>query len=186
MIHEPRPTRAEASDVANAIIDGTDAIMLSGETAMGSFPVKAIEMMDRIARDVEEKIAFKTYPPEGHTDILAISHAANIMADIVNPACIAVITTSGRSAQYVAASRLKMPVFALTTHEQVYHALNLLWGIKPLMIFDHPDTYEDNVKLAESTLLNRGYVKPGEKIIFLGGIPAHKAGGTNFITIRTL
>jgi pyruvate kinase len=186
MIQEPRPTRAEASDVANAIIDGTDAIMLSGETAMGNFPVKAVEMMDRIARDVEEKIEFKIYPPTGHSDILALSHAANLIESVVNPACIAVITTSGRSAQFVAAGRPKSPVFALTTHENVFHGLNLLWGIKPLLVNEHPDSFEKMVMLAETTLVTRNFVKKGDKILFLGGIPAHQVGGTNFIKIHTV
>ena len=186
MIQEPRPTRAEASDVANAIIDGTDAIMLSGETAMGNFPVKAVEMMDRIARDVEEKIEFKTYPPSGHSDILALSHAANLMENVINPTCIVVITTSGRSAQFIAVERPKSPIFALTTHENVFHTLNLLWGIKPLLIHEHPDSFEELVMLAESTLLTRHFAKKGDKILFLGGVPAHQAGGTNFIKIHTL
>ena len=119
MIHEPRPTRAEASDVANAIIDGTDAIMLSGETAMGDFPVKAVEMMVRIASDVESKIEFKTYPPVGHDAIHALSRATNQMEKVISPACIVVLTTTGRSAQFIAAERPNAPVFAFTTHIKV-------------------------------------------------------------------
>ena len=186
MILEPRPTRAEASDVANAIIDGTDAIMLSGETAMGNFPVKAVEMMDRIARDVEAKIEFRIYPPCDHSDILALSHAVSTMDSVVGPSCIMVLTASGRSAQAVAANRPKSPVFALTTHEQVFHALNLLWGVKPLLIHEHPDSFEEMISMAESTLLKKNYAKSGDKILFLGGVPAHHAGGTNFIKIHTL
>jgi len=186
MIHEPRPTRAEASDVANAIIDGTDAIMLSGETAMGDFPVRAVEMMDRIARDVEEKINFKTYPPDGCTNIQALGESTNTIAGIIQPRCIAVLTTSGRSAQFVAAERPKSPVFALTTHIKVYHALNLLWGVKPLFIEDHPDTVEEMVKVFETTLRNRKLAVPGDKILIMAGIPAHVPGGTNFIMIHTV
>jgi pyruvate kinase len=186
MIQEPRPTRAEASDVANAIIDGTDAIMLSGETAMGKFPAKAVEMMDRIARDVEGKINFKTYPPQGHSDILAITRAANLMEGIAEPTCIVVLTTSGRSARFVAAGRMKAPIFALTSHEKVYHGLNLLWGIKPILINDHPDSFEGMVALAKSTLLSKGFAQPGEKLMLLGGVPSHLPGGTNFITIQAV
>ena len=186
MIVEPRPTRAEASDVANAIIDGTDAIMLSGETAMGNFPVKAVEMMNRIACDVEGKIIFKTYPPEGHTDIIALSHAVNMMDSVVEPVCIAMLTTTGRTAQFIAAGRPKSPAFALTTHENVFHGLNLLWGIKPLLIHEHPDTFEEMTMLAEETLRSKGFAKSGDKILLLGGIPAHEAGGTNFVKIHTI
>jgi pyruvate kinase len=186
MIHEPRPTRAEASDVANAIIDGTDAIMLSGETAMGDFPLKAVEMMDRIARDVESKIDFKTYPPEGCSNIQALGESSTIISGIIKPACIAVLTTSGRSAQFVAAERPKTPVFALTTHIKVYHALNLLWGVKPLFIQNHPDTVEEMVAVFENTLLERKLVAPGDKILMMAGIPAHIPGGTNFLMVHTV
>ncbi len=186
MIHEPRPTRAEASDVANAIIDGTDAIMLSGETAMGDYPVKAVEMMAKIALDVEARIEFKTYPPSGHSDIIALSRAANQMEEVVNPVCIVVLTTSGRSAQFIAAERPNSPVFAFTTHPKVYHALNLLWGIRPILIEDHPDTFEEMASMAEKNLSVRNLAKPGDKILLLGGIPAHEAGGTNFIKVHTL
>ena len=186
MIHEPRPTRAEASDVANAIIDGTDAIMLSGETAMGEYPVKAVEMMVKIAMDVEAKISFKTYPPAGDSDIIALSRAANHMEHVVNPACIVVLTTSGRSAQFIAAERPDVPVFAFTTNLKVYHGLNLLWGIKPVLIEDHPDTFEEMVAIAEKDLLERNLAKYGDKILLLGGIPAHEAGGTNFIMVHSI
>lgn len=186
MIHEPRPTRAEASDVANAIIDGTDAIMLSGETAMGDYPVKAVEMMVKIAIDVESRIQFKTYPPAGNSDIIALCRAANQMEDVVNPACIVVLTTSGRSAQFIATERPNAPIFAFTTHLTVYHGLNLLWGIKPILIDDHPSTFEDMVTMAEQNLLKRHLAKPGDKILLLGGIPAHEAGGTNFIKVHTI
>lgn len=186
MIHEPRPTRAEASDVANAIIDGTDAIMLSGETAMGDFPVKAVEMMVRIALDVESKIEFKTYPPCSKSEVYALSQSVDHMEDVVNPRCIAVLTTSGRSAQAVAANRPSASVFALTTHEQVYHSLNLLWGINPVLIHEHPDTFEDMVSLCESTLMEKNMVRSGDKIIVMGGVPAHQSGGTNFIKIHTV
>ena len=186
MIHEPRPTRAEASDVANAIIDGTDAIMLSGETAMGDFPVKAVEMMVKIALDVESKIQFKTYPPAGHSDIIALSRAANQIEDVINPVCIVDLTTTGRSAQFIAAERPSTPVFAFTTNVNVYHGLNLCWGIRPILIGEHPDTFEEMVIMTEKNLLERNLARSGDKILLLGGIPAHMAGGTNFIKIHTI
>ena len=186
MIHEPRPTRAEASDVANAIIDGTDAIMLSGETAMGDFPVKAVEMMVRIALDVEAKIKFKNYPPSDLSEVYALSQAVDQMEDVVHPRCIVVLTTSGRSAQAIAANRPTTPVFALTTHEEVYHGLNLLWGINPMLIHEHPDTFEGMVHLCECSLKEKKLLKSGDKMIILGGIPPHQAGGTNFVKIHTV
>lgn len=186
MMHEPRPTRAEASDVANAIIDGTDCIMLSGETAAGKFPVKAVEFMNRIATEVEAGINFKTYSPEGHLDILALSNSANIVEKIVDPACIVVLTASGRSARYVAAGRPKSPIFAMTKSLQVYHGLNLLWGINPILVSATTNSFDDLVALAERTVLEKGLAETGEKILILGGVPAGIPGGTNFLKIHTV
>ncbi len=186
MIHEPRPTRAEASDVANAIIDGTDCIMLSGETAAGEFPVKAVEMMSKIAREVEARIEFRTYPPEGNLDIMALSEAANTIARVVHPKCIAVLTASGRSAVYVAAERPKIPIFAITTNPQVYHGLNLLWGITPMLVTEKSHTFAELTELAANTLLANGAVAKEDKIVVLGGVPGGIPGGTNFIKIHTV
>lgn len=184
MIHDPRPTRAEASDVANAIIDGTDAIMLSGETAMGEFPVKAVEMMNRIAKDVEAKIDFKTYPHSDWNDVLALSQTVNEIEKAIDLCAIVVLTTSGRSARYVAAERPKTPVFALTSHLPVYHMLNLLWGIRPVLTREHPSTFEDIMKFIDTELSGMKLACTGEKILILGGIPAHIEGGTNFVKIH--
>ena len=186
MIHEPRPTRAEVSDVANAIIDGTDAIMLSGETAMGSFPLKAVEMMVKIALDVEEKIDFKTYTPANQSTLTALSRATNHVAKAADPACIVVLTASGRSAQAVASEKPRVPVYALTSHPQVFHALNLLWGVTPILINDHPDTFEEMVAITEENLIRRKIACSGDQIVLLGGIPAHQPGGTNFLKVHTI
>jgi len=186
MVVDPRPTRAETSDVANAIIDGTDCIMLSCETAMGSHPVKAVEMMVRIALDVEAKIEFKTYPPSGCSEMIALSMAANGMEKVIDLDSIVVFTTSGISAMNIVAERPKAPVYAMTTHPKVYHGLNLLWGVNPILINDHPDTFEQIVTLAERTLKERLLISPGERILVLGGIPAHHPGGTNFIKIHRI
>jgi pyruvate kinase len=186
MIHEPRPTRAEASDVANAIIDGTDAVMLSGETAVGEHPVRAVEMMARIAREVEPLIEFRNYPPTGHTDTEAIGEAVHTIAQTVNARYIVVFTTSGYTARFVAAARPKALVVAITADAQVYHALNLLWGIKPLLVRDQADTFEGLVEVAEATLRQRQLVASGDKIVVLGGIPARQARGTNFVKIHTV
>lgn len=186
MIHEPRPTRAEASDVANAIIDGTDAIMLSGETAMGEYPVKAVEMMNKIATEVEAKIDFKTYSHAERNDVLALSQAVNGIEKTADLCAIVVLTTSGRSARYVAAERPKTPVFALTSHLPVYHMLNLIWGVRPILTTEHPSTFEDMIKFIETELSAMKLICKGEKILILGGIPAHAAGGTNFVKIHQI
>jgi pyruvate kinase len=186
MIHEPRPTRAEASDVANAIIDGTDAVMLSGESAVGEFPVKAIEMMAKIATEVESKIEFRSYPPDGTTEIYALSEAANVIGKTMELACIVVMTTSGRSARFVAAERPRTPVFALTRNPKVYHGLNLLWGITPILDPAEHGSYGDLVSHAEATVKRIGAARPGDKILILAGVPAYEPGGTNFLKIHTV
>jgi pyruvate kinase len=186
MIHEARPTRAEASDVANAIIDGTDCIMLSGETAAGKFPVKAVETMSKIAAEVESQIEFKTYPPQGNQNIMALSEATNMVEKIIDPHCIVVLTASGRSARFVAAERPKTPIYALTTSLNVYHSLNLLWGINPILVSTTSSTFNDLITLAERTLLERGLASSGHKIVIVGGVPAGIPGGTNFIKIHII
>jgi pyruvate kinase len=186
MIHDPLPTRAEASDVANAIIDGTDAIMLSGETAVGEHPVRAVEMMARIATAVEEKIDFRTYPPEGNSDIQALSQAANVIAQISDIKAIVIFTNSGRSARFIAAEKPKTPIFALTQILPVYHALNLLWGVKPFLVEECAENFEGFVRLAQNFINKYNLGLPGQKILIIGGLPSGETGGTNFLKIHTI
>ncbi len=186
MIHEPRPTRAEASDVANAIIDGTDAVMLSGESAIGAFPVRAVEMMARIASEVETKIEFKAYSASDPTDAHALSEAATGIGKVVKLRAIVVLTTTGYTARLIAAERSKVPLIALTTEARVYHSLNLLWGIKPLLIEGVGDTIEALVTQAEAALRARQAVSAGDKILVIGGVPAGRPRGSNFLKIHSV
>jgi len=186
MIEEPNPTRAEASDVANAIIDGTDAVMLSGESAVGKHPVRAVEMMVRIARDVESRIQFKSYPPAGESNTHALSRAANVVEDFARPACIVALTTTGYTARLLAAERPSSLVVAITSNAAVYHGLNLLWGLKPVLVPQIPNSFEALVDFAASTVRERQLAREGERIIVLGGVPAGLAGGTNFLKIHNL
>lgn len=186
MIRDPRPTRAEASDVANAIIDGTDAVMLSGESAVGAFPVRAVEMMARIALEVESKTEPKTYPPIERTDSHALSEAATAVANVVDLRAIAVLTTSGYTARLMAAERSKTPLFAITTDAGVYHGLNLQWGIKPLLVDETPQTFDGLVQYAESTLRARGLIASGDKILVVGGLPAGQPRGSNFLKLHSV
>jgi pyruvate kinase len=184
MIHDPRPTRAEASDVANAIIDGTDAVMLSGESAVGAFPARAVEMMGRIAREVESRIDFTRYPATDQSTAHALSAGADSIGKIIHPRGIAVLTTSGRTARAVAATRTKIPVAALTTDPAVYHTLNLIWGIHPILLTTTPATFEGLIAQAESTLRERQWVSAGESILVLGGVPPGQPGGGNFLKLH--
>ena len=186
MIHEPRPTRAEANDVANAIIDGTDCIMLSGESAVGEYPVKAVEMMNKIAMEVESKIEFRTYPSMEHSEIGAICEAVNRIEKVIEVCAIAVLTSSGRSAKFIASGRPKAPIYALTNEPQVYHGLNLLWGIHPILIRKKCKTFDEMIVLAEKNIRDHQPVKTGEKIIVIAGIPPNIPGGTNCLKIHTL
>ena len=187
MVREPRPTRAEASDVANAIIDGTDAVMLSAESAVGAFPVRAVAMLDRIAREVESHIEFKSYPTSGQNrNVHALGAAANVLARDLKPRCIVALTTSGVTAQCVAAERPACLVVSITTNPNVYHALNLVWGIRPLLVEKMEGDFETLVACAEKTVRERGLASPGDKILVLGGIPAGAPGGSNFIKLHTV
>lgn len=184
MIREARPTRAEASDVANAIIDGTDAVMLSGESAIGAYPVRAIEMMARIATEVEAGISFKAFPAHEPSDCHALSEGATVVARVINVRAIVVLTTSGHTARLVAAERSKTALVALTTDENVYHSLNLHWGIKPLVITGVPATFEGLVEQAEAALRTRNLVNSGDKIVVIGGVPPGQQRGSNFMKVH--
>ncbi|WP_411826984.1 pyruvate kinase [Luteolibacter sp. AS25] len=186
MVKDPRPTRAEASDVANAIIDGTDAVMLSAETAAGAFPVRAVQMMARIALDVENGIDFKSYPANEKSVSTAVSAGVNGIAKVIEPRCIAVLTTTGHTAHIVAAERPKALVAAITTDPKVYHALNLFWGIKPLLAHKTPNSFDELVDLAESTLCEHNLCEKGDNIFVIGGVPVAKPRGSNFIKIHTI
>jgi pyruvate kinase len=125
MIRNPRPTRAEVSDVANAIMDGTDAVMLSGESAVGDYPVESVQMLARIATDVEPEAEYINYPPPEISDPHAISEALNAIDQVIDLRCIVTFTETGHSAKLAAAERPSFPVVAVTENYQVYHRLNL-------------------------------------------------------------
>ncbi|NJO42155.1 MAG: pyruvate kinase [Cyanobacteria bacterium CRU_2_1] len=186
MIQNPRPTRAEASDVANAIVDGTDAVMLSGESAVGAYPVQAVEMMARIACEVEKDIKFVNNPPNQSDETHALSEALNAIDQTLDLRCILAFTHSGYTARLAAEERPRAPVVAATPNSNVYHRLNLVWGVKPLMIEQEVETFEDAVEQAESCLIERNLVLLGDRILIMGGIPMRTAGGTNFLKIHTI
>ena len=186
MIVEARPTRAEASDVANAIVDGTDAVMLSGETAVGAHPVGAVEMMARIAEEVEANITFKSYPPSNSSQTQALCEAVRTIEAVFEPKCVIVFTTTGYTATRVAAERPRSPVLAVTGDDHVYHAMNLVWGLRPLLVPDRAETFDELVQLAERILKTRGLAAPGDPVLILGGVPTRKARGTNFIKLHNV
>ena len=186
MIEHARPTRAEASDVANAIIDGTDAVMLSGESAVGKFPIRAVEMLARIATDVEADLSFVNDPPETNDVTHALSEALNAIDQVLDLQCIVAYTESGYSALIAAGERPSVPVVAFTPDRDVYHRLNLVWGVKPILISSSASTFEEMAHLAETALLDGQMAEVGDQVLIMGGIPANHAQGTNFLKIQTV
>jgi pyruvate kinase len=186
MIENPRPTRAEASDVANAIIDGTDAVMLSGESAVGKYPVKAVEMMARIAASIEPDLQFENLPPAELSETHALSEALNTIDKILDLRWIAAFTTTGYTAKLAAAERPKAPVVAFTQDPLVYHRLNLIWGVIPLLLEQPVTCVESLVHAIKKCLEQRNMVEAGDKILILGGSPIQQVRGTNFMKIHTI
>ena len=186
MIQNPRPTRAEASDVANAIMDGTDAVMLSGESAVGNYPVQAVEMMTRIASQVETDASFINYPASRTDEVHAISEALHAISDVIDFHCIVAFTASGYTAILASKERLKIPIIALTPSINVYHRLNLVWGVKPLLLDQEVNSFEMVIQQVESYLIGRNLASQGDRVLIVGGIPMGVQGGTNFLKIHIL
>ncbi|WP_035992355.1 pyruvate kinase [Leptolyngbya sp. KIOST-1] len=186
MIHNPRPTRAEASDVANAILDGTDAVMLSGESAVGAFPVRAVEMLARIASDVEQDLAFANEPATLSDETHALSEALNAIDQTLSLKYIVCFTETGYTATIASGERPNALVIACTPKQTVYHWMNLIWGVKPILLDDFPHSFEEMVTVAEESLRSRGLVVPGDKLLVMGGVPANTPKGTNFLKIHTV
>jgi len=177
MIRNPRPTRAEVADVANAIYDGTDAIMLSGETAAGKYPVESIHMMSEIAETTEQYIDYDKYYTKEHNignsvnistavGMAAVQTAKNIQAD-----CIATPTMSGQTARLISSFRPSVPIYAVTPNEDTEHKMQLYWGVVPLRGYER-DTTEHIINHAMGTIKRKRLVKKGDLIVFTAGDPA--------------
>ena len=189
MITNARPTRAEISDVANAVYDGTSAIMLSGETAAGKYPVLAVETMARIAENTEKNIHYKKRFLSAEFKIKntvdAISHAACGMAIDLSARAIAVCSLSGLTVRMVSRFRPSVPVFGITTDEKTWHKLSLSWGVIPVMCENYPSTdvlFYSAQKLTKETLK----LEDGDKIVITGGVTNGKSGNTNLIKVETV
>ncbi len=189
MIENPRPTRAEVSDVANAVYDGTDAVMLSGESAVGKYPVEAIAMMARIIAEAERhmKTAGDTVhrPPHSHLSIAeTICEATAHAADDLDLRGIALFTESGTTARQLSKFHPSTPIFALSPIEKTINRLNLLWGTTPIRCNKLYNT-EAMVETAENLLEQNGYVRPKEVIAIVAGTRT-KSGSTNFLRLHAL
>jgi pyruvate kinase len=183
----PRPTRAEATDIANAIYDGTTAIMLSGETAAGMYPVEAVKTMARIAESAEKDIDYRArmyrFGVNGHTDTTtAISFATCSVAMDLNAAAIITVTLSGFTAEMVARYKPDCQIIGCSIQPQVCRQMNLLYGVKPLSIENEYSADVLFVHAAEEAK-KAGYVKSGDTVVITAGLPLGVAGKTNMIRV---
>ncbi|MCJ7803799.1 MAG: pyruvate kinase [Desulfobacterales bacterium] len=187
MVDHTRPTRAEVTDVVNAIYDGTDAVMLSEETASGQFPVEAVQMMAKIAQAAEEEFPFDQFlkrETEGRTDLpQAISHAASLLAEEVDAVAIVTPTESGSTTRWVSKLRPRQPILALSRHLSTIRRLNLCWGVYPVLVSDWKDT-DDMLERARRMPKELGMASTGDKIVIIAGVPISIPGTTNLIKVE--
>jgi pyruvate kinase len=185
MIHQAEPTRAEASDVANAVLDGTSAVMLSGETAVGEFPVEAVSTMDRLARAVEPSLGYRHQLPDASDDPTigqAMSNAACDLAEALGARAMLVPTFTGRTASAVARLRPRRPVIGLTHHRYSLQHMALEWGVTPIEIPECSDV-EDLWATSLEAARARGYVAPGDRVVITAGTAVNLPGSTNVIKV---
>lgn len=195
MVNSPRPTRAEASDVANAILDGTDAVMLSAETAVGKYPVVVVEAIARIITEVEQAIIKDEMPwgrrwGEDETRECgevqdAIASAAIAAAERLSVPLILCVTKSGFTARTIAANRPSIPVLGLSTDWRTCRYLTVVWGVLPMQA-DAVPNYDTMLDVARGALLERDYARVGDRIIVTAGVPFEVPGTTNLIKVETV
>ena len=190
MIESPAPTRAEVSDVANAVYDGADAVMLSAETAAGEWPEEAVAIMSRIAAQVERddaylpRVRFLDTPADATTSD-ALSHACMTISDTITVGAIAVFTTSGSSARRVTRERPSVPVMVLTPSRATARRCALLWGAYPVITKDI-GSFEEMIAKGRRMALRHGFGTAGSRLVVLAGVPFGTPGATNLLHVVTL
>lgn len=190
MITNPRPTRAEASDVANAIFDGTDAVMLSGETASGKYPVESVSMMDTIVCEAEHNMTdwgHCTIIPDELTtnDAVSITRAARELAHDRNVAAIAVFTQTGHTGLLMAKARPNVPVMAFTPEQKVFQRLGLYWGVIPFLV-PFASTVESMLEHVEAAIMSSTKIRPGQQVVLISGFPVGDFRLPNFALLHTI
>lgn len=190
MIRNPRPTRAEASDVANAVFDGTDVLMLSGETAIGAFPEKAVSTMDRIIRDAESHSFEWGFRPSDDfrpmlDDASATTRAASELADDRGAKAIGLFTRSGRTGLLMSKARPTAPILAFTPELKTYRRMALFWGVEPHLI-PMAKSVEEMIEHMESALLESRLVREGDRVVLVASLPVGELGPANLIYLHTL
>jgi len=185
MIEHAEPTRAEASDIANAILDGTSAIMLSGETAAGAYPVESVQTMDRIARTIEPEMRYRHQMPEAGEEPTvgrAMSNAACDLAEALRASAIIVPTFTGRTASAVARLRPRRPIIGLSHHKIAVQQMALEWGVTPLLMPETRDV-EDLWARSVETARSAGSVETGDRVVLTAGTAVNLPGSTNVIKV---
>jgi pyruvate kinase len=190
-----RPTRAEASDVANAIFDGSDAVMLSAETASGKYPTEAVQMMARIIIAAEQGGGIRDSKHDGHREPFRVSSesdeftdalagAANYAAEAIDAKFIVVFTQTGFAARLMSKFRPKQPIIALTPSTWVGRRMNILWGVQPFVLRDIGEFHEQIVERVDDFLLTRDIVVPGDRLVILMGSPIYQRAKTNLLRVH--
>ncbi len=187
MINNPRPTRAEASDIANAVLDGTDCVMLSAETGTGRYPLEAVDYMYRIIKTIEDKYPasdfIRRHTKHEESDISdAIGKAACQLAEQVNASAIVTLTNSTLTAKKIAKYRPKVPIIAVTHSDHVHRRLNFVWGVTSLFIEQESD-FVANFELLKPHLLNCEFIQPGNLIVFVSGLAEESFGNDNMVKL---
>jgi pyruvate kinase len=190
MMHNPRPTRAEATDIANAIFDGSDALMLSGETAIGDYPIQAVRTMERIIVDAESHAADWGIRPmreefDIHDDAVATTLAARELAHDRGVEAIAVFTRSGRTAKYMSNTRPEVPILAFTPDKDTYHQTSLLWGVESYLV-PMSRSVEEMIDHVEDTLVSMGKIPAGRRVVIVASYPVGAMGPTNFTLLHAI
>ncbi|HHU49246.1 MAG TPA: pyruvate kinase [Clostridiales bacterium] len=190
MIRNPRPTRAEASDIANAIYDGTSVIMLSGETAAGKYPLESMDTMARIARKAEKAIDYwKEFAARKHSMEIsvtnAISHATCTTAMDLNAAAIVTVTQSGRTARMISRFRPDCPIIATTTSPMVQRQLNMSWGVTPFLV-NVAESTDEMFDMGVNKALESGVARNGDIVVITAGVPMGISGTTNILKVATV
>jgi pyruvate kinase len=189
MVSNPRPTRAEVSDVANAILDGTDAVMLSNETAVGKFPVEAVATMARIAERIEQEVALHTNPNQARDTKRsipnAISQAVGQIAEQLGAAAIMTLTQTGATARNVSKFRPQTPILAVTPHVNVARQLQLVWGVKPLLMLELPSTGQ-TFQAAINVAQERELLSQGDLVVMTAGTLQGVSGSTDLIKVEVV
>jgi pyruvate kinase len=187
MVHHPRPTRAEASDVANAILDGTDAVMLSAETATGEYPIDAVRAMDRIIREIERHpMAREERRARSRDDVTvedAIAIGTHAVARMLKTPLIVTLTQGGFTTRKVAALRPPVPILGVTTLASTYQQLALVWGVTPVRVARVPG-YDAMLTVVRDLILKREFARRGDRIVMTAGLPWEVSGSTNLIKVE--